>query len=29
MSEETKETPAEPRIIRINIEEEMQTAYID
>ena len=29
MSEETKETPAEPRIIRINIEEEMKTAYID
>ncbi len=29
MSEETKETPAEPRIIRINIEEELKTAYID
>ena len=29
MSEETKETPAEPRIIRINIEEEMKPAYID
>ena len=29
MAEETKETPAEPRIIRINIEEEMKTAYID
>ena len=29
MSEETKETPAEPRIVRINIEEEMKTAYID
>ena len=29
MSEETKETPTEPRIIRINIEEEMKTAYID
>lgn len=29
MSEETNETPAEPRIIRINIEEEMKTAYID
>lgn len=29
MSEETKQTHAEPRIIRINIEEEMKTAYID
>lgn len=29
MSEETKATPSEPRIIRIDIEEEMKTAYID
>ena len=29
MSEETKTAPAEPKIIRINIEEEMKSAYID
>lgn len=29
MSEDTNLTPEEPRIIRINIEEEMKTAYID
>lgn len=29
MSEDTNLTPEEPRIIKINIEEEMKTAYID